>query len=393
LLESFPKEKRGVAMSVFALGVIVAPIVGPTVGGWITDCYSWRWIFLINLPVGVLAVVLSKIYVEDPPYIKKNKATEIDFTGFSLMAVGLGALQIVLDKGQEVDWFAAPWICWSTILIIVSLTAFVFWELNTKNPVVNFRILKDVNFSTGTVIVTILGVVLYSTTALLPLYLQSLMGYTAYLSGLALSPRGISAFLTAAIIGRLLGLIDGRFFVAGGLALLGVTCYAMGDINLEIGIMNVIWPVVGTGIGISAIFVSLTTLTMGTLHREDLGNATGIFNLMRNIGGSFGIAIMTTLLARMSQVHQAILVSHLTPYDPAYQETFRMFQGMLAQAGNAASPVLAYGMIYQELLRQSMLMAFVDNFRWMGILCLFCIPMAFLFRKVHLSKDAPIAAH
>ena len=381
LLESFPKEKRGQAMAVYALGVIVAPIIGPTVGGWITDNYSWRWIFLINLPIGIWAVFMTKAFVEDPPFIKKNRALSIDYIGFSLMALGLGLLQVVLDKGQEVDWFSASWICWSTAIIVISLTAFVLRELRTEHPVVDLRILKDRNFTIGICIVTVIGAVLYSTTALLPLFLQTLMNYTALWSGLVISPRGIGAFLTAAIVGRLIGFVDGRIFIAVGLALLGITCYQLGNINLDIGIWNLVWPIIGTGIGISAIFVPLTTITMGTLHKEDLGNATGIFNLMRNIGGGVGIALTTTMLARLSQVHQAILVSHLTPYDPAYQITFQKLQGFLAYGGGGITNPLASGLIYQELIRQATLMAFVDNFRGFGLACLVFIPAVFLFKK------------
>lgn len=393
LLESFPKEKRGVAMAVFALGVIVAPVIGPTIGGWITDNYSWRWIFLINLPVGILAVIMSTVFIEDPPYIQKNRALSIDYIGFSLMAVGLGTLQVVLDKGQEVDWFSTPWICWSSALIAVSLTAFVLWELRTEHPVVNFHITRDRNFSTGTAIVTLIGAVLYATTALLPLYLQSLMGYSAYLSGLVISPRGIGAFIVALIIGRVIGWVDARILVAGGLATLGITCYQLGDINLGIGFMNILWPIVGTGIAMSAIFVPLSTLTMGTLHAEDIGNATGIFNLMRNIGGSIGISMTTTMLARMSQTHQAILVSHLTPYDPNYQHTLQIAQSLVLRTGAGITSLLPHQLIYNELLRQSLLMAYIDNFRWLGILCLFCIPTVLLFRKVEFKLGSPPASH
>lgn len=393
LLESFPKEKRGVAMAVFALGVIVAPIVGPTLGGWITDNFSWRWIFYINVPVGVLAVMMTQVYVEDPPYLKRNSGKDIDYLGFSLMAVGLGVLQVVLDKGQEVDWFSTPWICWASAVIVISLAGFMVWELRlAKNPVVDLRILKNLNFSIGIFLITLIGAVLYATTALLPLFLQNLMGYTAYLSGLALSPRGIAAFLVAVIIGRILHLVDARSLVAVGLTLLGVSCFFLGDINLEIGLPEIIFAVVAGGISLSAIFVPLTTLTMGTLHSEEIGNATGLFNLMRNIGGSIGIAMTTTMLARFAQVHQNVMVAHLTPFEPNYQMAYSKIQVMLGQAGLASAPAFADGFVYRELLRQANLWAFVDNFRWLGLMCLVCMPAVFLFRKVRMH-GGPVAVH
>jgi len=336
---------------------------------------------------------MANAFVEDPPYIKKNRALSIDYLGFALMALGLGLFQVIMDKGQEVDWFAAKWICWSSVIVVVSLVTFVFRELRTEHPVVDLRILKDRNFFTGVCIVTVIGAVLYSTTALLPMFLQGLMGYSAYLSGLALSPRGIGAFFTALVVGRMIGKVDGRIFVAMGLGFLGINCLALGGINLQIGMSNVIWPIIGTGVGISAIFVPLSILAVGTLHKEEMGNATGLFNLMRNIGGSVGIALTTTMLARMSQVHQSILVGHLTPYDPAYQIMFQKVQGLLAHAGGGITNPLAYGVIYQDLVRQATLMAFVDNFRGVGMACLLIIPGVFLFKKVIPAKGAVSAAH
>lgn len=393
LLESFPKEKRGVAMAVFALGVIVAPILGPTIGGWITDNYSWRWIFYINLPVGVIAMFMCNAYVEDPPYLQKSKGGDIDYIGFSLMAVGLGLLQVVLDKGQDADWFSAPWICWSTFIIIASLTAFVFWEHRAKNPVVHLYIFKDVNFSTGIFLITLVGAVLYATTALLPMFLQTLMGYTAYLSGLALSPRGIAAFVISVVIGRVMGYMDSRLFVIGGMIVLGWSCVILGNINLEIGISNVIFAVIINGIAISSIFIPLATLTMGTLSREEMGNATGLFNLMRNIGGGIGIAMTSTMLSRFAQVHQATMVSHLTPYDPAYQMFFYKIQSLLAGVGMGGNPLMAYAAVYRELIRQATLWAFVDNFRWLGLISFICAPSVFLFRKVQPKPGEAVAAH
>lgn len=206
LLESFPQEKRGMAMAAFGIGVVVAPIIGPTLGGWLTDQYSWRWAFYMNIPVGILAVSMTKAFVEDPPYIKSAKPGRIDTIGFGLMAISLATLQIVLDKGQHDDWFSASWVCWFVAICIVTMILFVIWELRTKEPIVNLRILKDRNFAVGIVLITFVGVCLYSAITLIPLYLQTLMGYTAMLSGLTLSPRGIGAIVTMPVVGYLMGL-------------------------------------------------------------------------------------------------------------------------------------------------------------------------------------------
>ncbi|MBF0532872.1 MAG: DHA2 family efflux MFS transporter permease subunit [Candidatus Omnitrophica bacterium] len=388
LLESFPKERRGMAMAVFALGAIIAPIIGPVIGGWITDNFSWRWIFFINIPIGVISVFLAQKFIEDPPYIQKRSLLHLDYIGFSLMAVGLGALQLVLDKGQEVDWFAADWVVWTSVLVVAALSAFVFWELRVKEPVVNLRILKDGNFHTGVFLITVLGFVLYGTTVLLPLFLQTLMGYNALHSGLALSPRGIFSFMMAAVVGKLVSRVDGRYIVACGLVVLGVACYQLGNINLAMGPEYIFLPVIFSGMAISAIFIPLTTLAMATLERSEMGNATGLYNLMRNIGGSVGISMAATFLARMSQVHQNALVSHLTPYDPAYQEAMRRGAQVLAQAGGVVSPDAALGFIYRETVRQASLLAFIDNFHWFGLLCLACVPSVWLFKRVRQGNMA-----
>jgi len=378
LFESFPKEKHGLAMSVFAIGVIVAPIVGPIIGGWLTDNFSWRWVFFINLPIGILSVLMTRAFIEDPPYIKKDK-TQIDYIGFSFMAVGLGALQIVLDKGQEVDWFQSSWLCKMTALTCVSLAAFIVWELRTKNPVVNLRILKDRNFSFGLVAAMFIGASMYGIMTLMPLFYQTLLGYSAYLSGLASASLGIGAFVSAVAVGLLTRYFDGRIFFASGLLILGVACFCMAGINLQIGMFSMLLPIIAIGFGISTAFVPLSLLTVGRLANKDMGNGSGLFNLMRNIGGSVGIAMTTTMLARMSQIHQTFLVGHLTPYDQVYRQTSQT----MGHAGD--------GLIYQALARQSALLAYIDSFYWFGIMAILCIGLVFLFRRV--ESTGMIAAH
>jgi MFS transporter, DHA2 family, multidrug resistance protein len=391
LLESFPTEKRGSAMAVYGMGIVVAPIIGPTLGGWITDNYSWRWIFYINVPIGILAVLMATAFVEDPPYIKNQRPGRIDYIGFGLMALGLAALQIVFDKGQEDDWFSSPFIVRATLTATIALAAFIIWELRSKEPIVNLRVLANRNFAVGTALITAMGVVLYGTVALLPLFLQTLLGYPALESGLAVSPRGIGAVISMIVVGRLVGKIDGRYLIMFGFALVGFSTYLLADINLEISVGSIVWPQVLSGLAIGFVFVPLTIMATGTLTNEQLGNATGIFNLMRNIGGSFGIAAVTTMLARGAQLHQATMVSHLSPYDPVYQQHLRELAAVFANRGNPATAMQrAVGSTYETLVGQATLLAYIDNFRLLAFLCLVCVPAALLFKRIKKGRAAPV---
>ena len=382
LLESFPPAKRGVAMATFAMGVVVAPILGPTLGGWITDNYSWRWIFYINQPIGIIAVLLQSWAVEDPPYIKRNEEATMDFIGFGLLTVWLGTLQIVLDKGQEADWFEADWICWFTVICVGSFVAFVIRQFRAEHPLVNLRIFANRNYAVGVLLMTIVGAVLYGTVAAQPIFLQTLMGYSALASGLALSPRGLGAFVTTLIIGQIVGKVRNRYLLMIGFALLATSSFWLGMINLDIAMGNVAWPGVLNGVAISFIFVPLTTATMGHLRQTQIANAAGLFNLMRNIGGSIGIAFVSTMIDRDAQVHQAMMVSHLTPFDAAFAQHLAAAKAAFAtQTDVATATVQAHGLIYSQLVQQAKLWAFVDNFRLFGLLSLGCIPLVFLFKR------------
>jgi DHA2 family multidrug resistance protein len=392
LLESFPPEKRGVAMATFAMGVVVAPILGPTLGGWITDNFSWRWIFYINLPVGLFAALMTNAFVEDPPYIRDATIEKIDFKGFALLAVWLGTLQVILDKGEQEDWFASTWIRWFALVSLGCFIGFIIRECRARHPIVDLSIFKDRNYAAGVFLMTTLGAVLYGTTAALPIYLQTLMGYPALQSGLALSPRGVGALITTSIIGRLVGRVPNRVLISIGFVLLATSSFWLGHINLQIAMSQVIWPSMLNGVAISFIFVPLTTSTMGYLRQEQIGNATGLFNLMRNLGGSIGIATVSTLIVRRAQVHQALMVSHLTPFDFPYTETLANATRTLAhQADPVLAQLQAQSALYSILLDQARLWAFVENFRLFGLACLICVPLVLLFRRVKGRKTA--AAH
>jgi DHA2 family multidrug resistance protein len=394
LLESFPVAKRGVAMATFSLAVIVAPIIGPTLGGWITDNYSWRWIFYINLPVGILAIFLAEWLVEEPPYIKRNLKAAIDFIGFGLLAVWLGTLQIVLDKGQEADWLGAVWIRWFIVISVVAMVAFIVWEFRVEHPLVNLRILRSRNFRTGLMLMAVIGIILYGTTAELPLFLQTLMGYPALQSGYTMSPRGIAAFFTTFIVGRLVGRIRLRWLLCFGFSMLSLSAFLLSDINLQVSMASVIFPTVLNGVAISFIFVPLTTATMSQLRQREIGSATGLYILMQNIGGSIGIALVTTLVARGAQAHQALMVGHLTPTDPVFTQRLAAAQHALAQQTDPVTAShQAYGLIYGTLNAQAHLWAFVDTFRIFGLMVLCCLPLILLFKRVQRAPMRQVDAH
>jgi DHA2 family multidrug resistance protein len=385
LLESFPPAKRGAAMALYGMGVVVAPIIGPTLGGWITDNYSWRWIFYINLPVGALAAFMANTFVEDPPYLKDQKPGRIDYIGFGLMALGLAALEMTLDLGQQRDWFESPLITFTAVMSALSLIAFVVWELYTPEPIVHLQVFLNRNFAVGCAMIASVGVVLYGSTALLPLFLQTLLGYPAVQSGMAVSPRGIGSIISMVIVGRLIGKMDGRWLIAFGFTVLGLSTYVFTGLNLYIAQTNIIYPMIVSGFAMGFVFVPLTTMTMATLPQDEIGNASGIYNLMRNTGGSIGIALMTTFLARNAQVHQAALVTHTTPYDPAFQQMVDQIRSTLPVDLTTATQQ-AYQMIYGMVVKQAMVLSYIDNFRVLAFLCFLCVPSAFIFKRVRNAK-------
>lgn len=383
LLESFPLRLHGKAMAAYGVGIVVAPVIGPTLGGWITDSYSWRWIFYINLPVGLLALFMANLYIEDPPYLRNRIESAIDYLGFGLMAVWLGTMQLVLDKGQEADWFGARWICWVTAVSALAFLGFVVRELMTRDPIVQLRALANRNFSMGTLITGLYGVVLYGVTALLPLFLQTLLGYSALDSGLAVSPRGLGSMIAMVVVGSLVNRFDGRFLLAFGLGIFGLSAIALSRVNLGISMEAVALPNFFNGFGGGFVFVPLTTLAMGRLRKQEMGNAAGIYNLVRNLGGSIGISALTAFLMRGAQRHQNYLAASLSAGNAAAGSTI---QGLTARFGvGGADPVTAHreamGAIYGSLQQQSSLMAYADNFRLLGYLSILCIPLALLLAR------------
>lgn len=387
IIESFTKEQRGAAMSVFGMGVILAPIIGPVLGGWITDNWTWPWIFFINVPFGCIAALLSKKLIEDPPYAKRQHNVKIDGKGFFYLTIWLVTLQTVLDKGNNADWFNATWICWTFGVSVVACILFFHSQLTNKDSLVDLSVFKDRNFSAGTIIQVVIQAVLYASLAILPQFLQSMMGYTAFLSGATMMPRGFGSMLSMLITGTLSNKIDNRLFVMLGLALIGGSSLVFGSLNLQISNMNIAIPNFFMGMGMGLSMIPIMNLSVDTLKNEQMTNATGIQNLLKNIGSAIGTSLVATMLTRFAQVHQYMLVGKMSELNPVFIERVQTTAGALsAYTEHSVAQYMAQYSYYGQLVKQSTLWAFIDSFRIFGVLCLAVIPLLLLMKKI--KKDA-----
>jgi len=394
LLESFPADKRGLAMAVFALGVVVAPVLGPTLGGWLTDTYSWRWAFYINIPVGIFAIIMILRHVEDPPYIKNAKPGKLDGIGLGLLAVWLGCLQIILDKGQEDDWFGATWIRWTALVLVICLVGFLIREFTHDKPLVNLRIFRHRNFAIGCLLIAIFGGAIYGLVTLLPLFYQELLGYTALAAGWAVSPRGIGAIIAMPVIGILTARIDNRWLIALGFLLFAISSLWFGEAYLGVSQWSFLWAIIISGFGSGCVFVPLSTTTMAFLRNEEIGNASGLYNLMRNIGGSIGISVVNTLVVRHEQLHRNELVHNVTPGRVSFFDQLHAMQQFLHAGGASISQALnqAYGLVNATVNAQARLWSYVDDFRYMAIACFACMPIVIMLKKT-VGKGGMSAGH
>jgi MFS transporter, DHA2 family, multidrug resistance protein len=385
LVDSFPREKQGMAMAVYGMGVVVAPTLGPTLGGWITDNYSWRWIFLLNVPVGMISLLLISILIVDPGQAIRRtfkQGLKIDFIGLGLLSVGLGFLQIVLDKGQRDDWFGSPFIVWGTVITVTSLVALVIRELSIANPIVDLHLFKDRNFAISTFMMYTLGFVLYSTTLLLPILMQTLMGYTAMESGLVLLPGGLVLLGILPFVGILLGKFHPRWIVISGLVVMATGLFQLSHLSLYAGARSTVFAWVISRMGTAFLFVPINVMAFYFVPKGKMNNASGLINLSRNIGASTGISFVTTMLDRRAQFHQDVLSGNLQGSNPHFQGALYRITHMLMkhQADSVHAAVQAKGMVYQELQRQAMMLSFVDNFRTMGIICVCVIPLMLMMK-------------
>ncbi|NNG47734.1 MAG: DHA2 family efflux MFS transporter permease subunit, partial [Deltaproteobacteria bacterium] len=320
LLETFPPREHGMAMAIFGIGIMFGPIAGPLMGGYITDTLSWRWIFYVNIPIGLFAIMMVKMFIVDPPYMKRTEKVKVDAWGIALLTVGIGALQIVLDKGQREDWFQSDFILVFSAISALSLIAFVIVELFfAEHPIVDLRAFRNISFTAGNVVMFVAFFNLLGSIVLLPLYSQILLGYTATLAGLVLSPGGVATLLTMPVVGRLIVKRNPKHILALGVLVCAFSTYQMSGFSLAADFSSLMWPRIYLGIGMGLLFIPLTTLTLSSVPKPQMGNATSIFILLRNLGGSFGVAFSTTMFARRAQFHQSRITEHLTWFDRNFQ--------------------------------------------------------------------------
>ncbi len=382
MLESFPREKRAQAMALFGLGVVFAPIVGPAVGGWITENWSWPYIYFINLPIGFAVLAGVKELLEEPPYAKRQKGVKIDYIGFTLLSVWLICLQIVLDKGNDADWFGSTWICWMTFVSCLAGILFVISQFKQKEPLTDLRVLKDRNFFFGTIIQTVLVASMMASSAMLPSMLQRMMGYTSFLSGVSMVPRGAGCLLATIITAALIGKFGEKRFVFVGLIILGLGGLAFGEINLQISLINIAIPNFLFGLGMVMAIVPLIEMSCRTLRNDQLTNASGIQNLIKNVGAAIGTSLVTTCVSRFAQTHQYMMVGKLTELNPAFSERFHAMTATFANSMDITSASeKAAGMLYNQLLQQSTLWAYIDTFRIFAIAAFMIIPLLLFLHK------------
>lgn len=384
LLEAFPPAEYGIAMALFGVGVMFGPIVGPVLGGWITDNWSWNWIFYINIPIGIICIIMLMLFIQDPPYLKRVKE-KIDYWGVGLIVVGIGCLQIILDKGQQDDWFSSAFITRLAVIAAFCLVLFIIVELKTRDPILNLRQLKNISFASANVIQFFAFFVLFGGIVLLPLFVQQLMGYNAFLAGMVLAPGGIATLIAMPIAGKLITKVNPKTVLTLGLFITAYSIFTMSRFNLYVDFSIIAFSRVIMGIGMGFMFVPLSSMAFTTIKKEEMGNATSIFNLVRNIAGSFGVAIMTTLIARRAQFHQMRFSEHLNPLNVNYQLGLSKSAGVLGAQSGTTNHLAAKGVIYQQLMKQSSLFSFTDAFYFSTLIMVAILPLIFLLKR---SKDA-----
>ena len=385
MLECFPKEDRGRAMAFFGFGIVMGPILGPVVGGWITDNWSWPFIYFINLPFGIFCFIISKLLLEESPYGRKVEGIKLDYLGFVLLSFWIVTLQVVLDKGNDADWFGSPWICWMTLISVVSCVGFFVSQVKNKtNSLIDLSIMRDRNFLFGTLIQVVLMAVLLASAAILPSMLQRLMGYTAFLSGLSMMPRGAGCLTGIIVTAIVTNRVSERTMVMLGLFIIGCGGLLFGELNLQIALIDIALPNYLFGVGLTFAMVPIINLSMITLKNSQLTNAAGVQNMLKNIGGAVGTSLVTTLISRYSQKHQMMMVGFLRDTNQAFIDRVTAYAHALQPTAvdPASAQYMAQGLLYKHLQLQSALWAYIDTFRIFAVAAFIAIPLLLLMKSV-----------
>ncbi|MEZ5964044.1 MAG: DHA2 family efflux MFS transporter permease subunit [Planctomycetota bacterium] len=396
LVDTFPPRMRGMGMAVYGMTVVVAPVIGPTLGGWITDNYSWRWVFLINVPVGAMALWLNHRLLSDPPYLRRRLGPDRwrgDFVGLGLVALGLGCVQLVLDLGEREDWFASNWISIAAIVAVVGLVAGVWWSLRQRDPMVNLRVLRDRNLALSCVHMLVFGAVLYGTTALLPMMLQTQFGYTAMQSGMALSPGGLVVAALMPFVGFMVTRVDARWMVLFGVCVISSSLLLMAGFSPGVDFRTVVTARMLQGFGLAFIFVPINTIAYAHVGAAERNAASSLVNIARNIGGSVGIGYTSTMVARGLQAHRAHLAEHVSLFDPNYGHAAAALQPrLLHQVGDAVhTDLLLHRLLEARVQHQAGVLAYLDEFRFLAVAFLVLVPIVLVMRRHKAAHAEPVA--
>ncbi|MBK7431766.1 MAG: DHA2 family efflux MFS transporter permease subunit [Bacteroidetes bacterium] len=394
LVETWPKEQLGMATAMFGLGVVVGPTLGPTLGGYITDHFSWPWIFYVNIPLGVIAVLLSMAYIKDSKVVQKIGA--VDWAGIFFLILGVGSLQVVLEKGEGEDWFQTPYISVLTALSVIGIALFIWRELTAEHPIVNLRILKNRELSIGMFTTFILGFGLFGSVFVFPIFCQNLLGFTAQQTGELLIPGGLATIFMMPMVGKLLQRkVPPQIMATGGFILFFIFTYLMSNSSLSSGESDFYLPLIIRGMGLSLLFVPLTTLALGSLKPENIAQGTGLNNMMRQLGGSFGVALVTTFIHLRQAHHRSDLIEHINPYNPAFNERFQAYYHNFLSKGfdPAKAEQLTYKAIDLTVVKQTYLMTYMDAFWFIGVFFITCIPLLYLQRFNRSAKISAADAH
>lgn len=389
LADAFPPRHRGMAFAFYGIAVVFAPAIGPTLGGWITDKFSWHWVFLINVPVSIVLFSLIGAMIEDPPHLvearrsRLSRGIRFDYLGFAFLTLGLGCLQVVLDKGQQDDWFGSHFILAASVVSASALIAFVLWEVQRDEPIVDLSLFRNRNFATAFLLMFMLGFVLLGSTAMIPLLAQNLLGYTATLAGMVISPGGFAIMALMPVVGRLVAFIDARWLIAFGLALSAYALYRMTHLNTQVDYWTLAIDRIVQTSGLAFLFIPINTSAYVGLPPEKNNTASALINLARNLGGSVGIAVLTTLIARRTQFHRSILVSHLREDDPQYQALVEQIRARMAEHGASAGEALqqAQAVLARQVHEQAQMLSYLDGFLLLAVIFACLIPCVLLMRR------------